>query len=299
MTDTSLSATTMFRSSAYKLVRIKMLYLIGLGLGDPKDITFKGLELVKKADQVFLEAYTSILTVGKDALEEFYGREVTVADREFVEQKAEVFIESARTKDIVFLVVGDPFGATTHTDLVLRAKEVGVPFQVIHNTSILNAIGCCGLQLYSFGETVSIPFWTDTWKPDSFVQKIEGNLERGLHTLCLLDIKVKEQTIENMMKRNQVFEPPRFMTNQQAAEQLLEAIHERADTKLSEDTLCAGVARVGWPDQTIKVCSLKEMKTCELGQPLHSLVIVGKVHPLEMDFLRMFNPDLVNPSDTC
>lgn len=45
-----------------------MLYLIGLGLGDPKDITVKGLELVKKADQVFLEAYTSILTVGKDAL---------------------------------------------------------------------------------------------------------------------------------------------------------------------------------------------------------------------------------------
>ena len=44
-------------------------------------------------------------------------------------------------------VVGDPFGATTHTDLVLRAKEVGVPFQVVHNTSILNAIGCCGLQV--------------------------------------------------------------------------------------------------------------------------------------------------------
>lgn len=42
------------------------------------------------------------------------------------------------------------------------------------------------LQLYTFGETVSIPFWTDTWKPDSFLEKIEGNLERGLHTLCLL-----------------------------------------------------------------------------------------------------------------
>jgi diphthamide biosynthesis methyltransferase len=30
---------------------------------------------------------------------------------------------------------------------VLRAKEVGVPFQVVHNTSILNAVGCCGLQV--------------------------------------------------------------------------------------------------------------------------------------------------------
>lgn len=26
-------------------------------------------------------------------------------------------------EDVAFLVVGDPFGATTHTDLVLRAKE--------------------------------------------------------------------------------------------------------------------------------------------------------------------------------
>ena len=102
----------------------------------------------------------------------------------------------------------------------------------------MNAIGCCGLQLYHFGETVSIPFWNESWKPDSFVDKIESNLQRGLHTLCLLgmlnkskyiprkteleakidvynsmcaliltvrnflcaDIKVKEQSIENMMK---------------------------------------------------------------------------------------------------
>lgn len=45
-----------------------MLYLIGLGLGDAKDITVRGLEIVKKAEKVFLEAYTSILTVGKEAL---------------------------------------------------------------------------------------------------------------------------------------------------------------------------------------------------------------------------------------
>lgn len=45
-----------------------MLYLVGLGLGDAKDITVRGLEIVKKAEKVYLEAYTSILTVGKDAL---------------------------------------------------------------------------------------------------------------------------------------------------------------------------------------------------------------------------------------
>ena len=45
-----------------------MLYLIGLGLGDAKDITVKGLEIVKSAKQVFLESYTSVLSVGKEAL---------------------------------------------------------------------------------------------------------------------------------------------------------------------------------------------------------------------------------------
>jgi len=41
----------------------KMLYLIGLGLSDETDITVKGLEIVKKAARVYLEAYTSILLV--------------------------------------------------------------------------------------------------------------------------------------------------------------------------------------------------------------------------------------------
>jgi len=80
-----------------------MLYLIGLGLGDAKDITVRGLEVVKGAKQVYLEAYTSILTIGKEALEEYYGREVIVADREFVEQKSEEIIDSAVDSDVAFL----------------------------------------------------------------------------------------------------------------------------------------------------------------------------------------------------
>jgi len=45
-----------------------MLYLIGLGLADETDITVKGLEIVKKAARVYLEAYTSILLVDKTRL---------------------------------------------------------------------------------------------------------------------------------------------------------------------------------------------------------------------------------------
>jgi diphthine synthase len=76
--------------------------------------------------------------------------------------------------------------ATTHTDLVIRARELGIPVQVIHNASIMNAIGACGLQLYNFGQTISIVFFTETWRPDSFYDRIKENRALGLHTLCLL-----------------------------------------------------------------------------------------------------------------
>lgn len=52
----------------FEAVRGRMLYLIGLGLGDAADITVKGLQAVKSCSRVYLEAYTSILTVGKEAL---------------------------------------------------------------------------------------------------------------------------------------------------------------------------------------------------------------------------------------
>ena len=53
-----------------------MLYFVGLGLGDAKDITVRGLEIVQRCEKVFLEHYTSILTVGQEELEKVYGREV-------------------------------------------------------------------------------------------------------------------------------------------------------------------------------------------------------------------------------
>lgn len=118
--------------------------------------------------------------------EEFYGRPLLIADRELVESGAHEILKNAQNVDVALLVVGDPFGATTHTDLIIRAKEEGIKFQVIHNASIMNAIGCCGLQLYSFGETISIPYWSDTWQPDSFYDKIKINVSNGFHTLCLL-----------------------------------------------------------------------------------------------------------------
>lgn len=114
-----------------------------------------------------------------------------MADRDLVEQGADDILSGAGEPNcnVALLVVGDPFGATTHTDFLIRAREQNIPFQVVHNASIMNAIGCCGLQLYRFGETISIPYWTDSWQPDSFYDKIKTNVAAGFHTLALLGMR--------------------------------------------------------------------------------------------------------------
>lgn len=45
-----------------------MLFFIGLGLGDEKDITLKGFEIIKSCDYLFLDHYTSLLCVDKTKL---------------------------------------------------------------------------------------------------------------------------------------------------------------------------------------------------------------------------------------
>eukprot|EP01026_Neomeris_dumetosa_P071560 TRINITY_DN72400_c0_g1_i1.p1 TRINITY_DN72400_c0_g1~~TRINITY_DN72400_c0_g1_i1.p1 ORF type:complete len:251 (-),score=35.30 TRINITY_DN72400_c0_g1_i1:313-1065(-) len=235
-----------------------MLYFIGLGLYDEKDISVRGLQIVQGCSRVYLEAYTSILMVDKEKLEEFYGRDVILADRQMVEQKAEDILQSADSEDVAFLVVGDPFGATTHSDLYLRAVEKGMKIRIIHNASVMNAIGACGLSLYRFGQTVSLVFFTETWRPDSFYERIKENRDMGLHTLCLLDIKVKEPTLESLARgKNLVYEPPRYMTVNTAIEQLLEVEEKRKEGAYSCDTVCVGVSRLGAEDQQIVAAPMK------------------------------------------
>ncbi|KAK0129249.1 diphthine synthase [Cadophora gregata] len=275
-----------------------MLYLIGLGLSDETDITVKGLQTVKKCSRVYLEAYTSILLVDKPVLEKYYGREVIIADREMVESASDEILRDAQNVDVAFLVVGDPFGATTHTDLVLRARELSIPISSIPNASIMSAIGATGLQLYNFGQTVSMVFFTDSWKPASFYDRIRENRTIGLHTLVLLDIKVKEQSLENMARGRKVYEPPRYMTVGQCAEQMLEIEGLKKEAGeggvYDEESLAVGAARVGGKSEKFVSGTLKQL--CEadevLGGPLHSLVLLGRrTHELESDYVREFAVD--------
>ncbi|TDA27507.1 MAG: diphthine synthase, partial [Archaeoglobi archaeon] len=83
-----------------------MLFLIGLGLWDSKDITLRGLEIVKNSDAVYAELYTSKLGVGVEELEKFFGRKIEVLKREDLEDKSYRILERAKKEDIAILVAG-------------------------------------------------------------------------------------------------------------------------------------------------------------------------------------------------
>lgn len=266
------------------------LYFVGLGLGDERDITLRGLHVVRNAAAVYLEAYTSLLAAPTSALEALYRRPVVVADREMVEDAADRILDDARRPGgAAFLVVGDPFGATTHTDLWLRARHRQLPVTVVHNASIMNAVAACGLQLYRFGETVSLCFWTDTWTPHSFYDKLVSNYRAQLHTLCLLDIKVKEPSLESLARGKKHYEAPRFMTIAEAVHQLLVCDQRCGEQVCTPDTLAVGIARLGQPDQSIAAAPLSQLRHYDFGKPLHSLVIpASDIHFHELDILNLY-----------
>ena len=145
------------------------------------------------------------------------------------------------------------------------------------------AKACCdGVQ------AISIVFFTETWQPDSFYDRILTNRQAGLHTLCLLDIKVKEPSLESLARGKKVYEPARFMTVNTAIEQLLQVEASRNLGAFSQESLAVGVARIGAPSQQIVAGTMQELLDVDFGEPLHSLIIAGDMHVIESEFLEHF-----------
>ncbi len=248
------------------------LYMIGIGLNNEKDITVKGLEAIKNCDYVYLESYTSKLNVPVDKLEKFYNKKIILADRELVEKNSDEILDKATSKNVAFLVVGDVFSATTHSDLFLRAKKKKIEVKIIHNTSILTAVGQVGLSLYNYGKTTSMPFFEKSFEPETPYDVIKMNLKNGLHTLVLLDIK-----------------PDRLMTVNVALKQLLEIEDKRKEKVMSKNMKLLGCARLGSDDSVIKYGKVSELLNYDFCSPLHCLIIPGKLHFVEEDMLNFYS----------
>lgn len=247
-----------------------MLYLIGLGLADQNDITLKGLEAVKKCSKAYLECYTSRLSCSNEALEKLYGKKVELATREFVES-AEQLLSEARSGDVALLVIGDPLCATTHWDILQRAKELKINTEVIHNASVINAIGATGLQVYKFGKTTSIPFPKDDYEVETPYNIIKENKSIGAHTLVLLDL----DPVNN-----------KFMSVGEAIELLRKIERKRNEKAFLPKDWCVGVARLGAKDQKIVAGTVIEVSDADFGAPPHALIVPGALHFLEEEALK-------------
>jgi diphthine synthase len=248
-----------------------MLTFIGLGLNNEEDVSVKGLHAIQSADAVFLEVYTSMLT-GTDVrkLEEYYGKKITLLYREDVENHPEAVLSAAENGSAVFLTAGDSMIATTHSDLRIRAANLGIPTQIIHGASILTAVcGLSGLQNYRFGRSVSVPFPEKNWFPMTPIEVISANRAMNLHTLVFLDIQKDKE---------------RYMTIAEA----VDILGEQALRAGTEIPLYVGIARAGSPDPVVHAGTSAEMKTFGFGGPLHILAVPGELHDIEREYLGRF-----------
>lgn len=244
-----------------------MLTFIGLGLYDEEDVTLKGLRAIEASDRVYAEFYTSrLMGTTLERLERLYDKEITVLEREDVEQHPG-FIEEARDLDIVFLTGGDAMVSTTHVDLRIRAHDKDIETRVIHGPSIHSAVaGLTGLQNYRFGKSATIPYPYKDRVSEAPYDTIMLNQENNLHTIIYLDI-----------------ERERLMTIPEAI-QLLLRVDRRRENRL-EGVLGVGVARAGSDNVAVKADYLPRLVDYDFGPPLHVLVVPADLHFMEAEAL--------------
>ena len=249
------------------------LYMVGIGLNDEKDISLKGLETVKKCDIIYLENYTSKLSCDVRDLEKLYGKKIILADRNLVENEAEdTILKNAKEKDVAFLVIGDVFSATTHVDLMLRAKKENIAVKIIHNASVLTAVGVSGLELYKFGKTSSIPIINEN--VETPYDALKANQENNLHTLFILDLK--EDSNDSLSVND-------------AIRYLLKVEMKRGERVFADNTVCVGCTKLGSLDQIIKAGKAKELLKYDFKKGMQCLIVPAKkLHFMEEEALRIY-----------
>jgi diphthine synthase len=250
---------------------LKELVFVGLGLHSEKGISLQGIEEAKTADHIFIELYTNLLPdFSAKRFEAIIGKKVHILSRHELEEENGARILNATEKGkTVFLVPGDPLIATTHVTLRIEAEKHGIKTRIVHGASIISAIiGLSCLHNYKFGKTVTIPFpETPSETPYNVIAQ---NKKLGLHTLCLLDLKIEEN---------------RFLTINEALTTLSEIEQKRKERIITPNTIAIGVARAGSNTPTIKADHIKALLKHDFGDLPQTLIFPGELHFMEAEAL--------------
>jgi diphthine synthase len=250
------------------------LAFIGLGLGDDRDLSPRVLDTLRACEVLFTESYTSAIAPGSlQRLAHSLGRPIVPLSREQVESERPVLEALAQHARVGFLVIGDPFAATTHVALRLAAETAGHTWTYWPNASVLTAVpGFLGLQHYRFGRVVSIPFPAPGFAPRSPLDGIAQNLARDLHTLVLLDLRPEEG---------------RFLTANEALDLLAERDAASPEPIGARELAFAVAARIGTPTARGWYGTWPLLRRIDFGPPLHSLVVPARtLHFEEAEALR-------------
>ncbi|MGB9748731.1 MAG: diphthine synthase [Candidatus Woesearchaeota archaeon] len=249
------------------------LYLIGLGLEDEKSITLNGLEAIRNADFVFLENYTSkLVELDINKMELLFGKKIDLAERSFLENNEKI-LELSKKRNVVILTPGDPMVATTHIQLKIDAEEKKIPVVIINNTSVINALGNLGLEIYKLGKITSIPFAAKSFFPETPYDVIKENNSINAHTLCLLDLKPEEQ---------------KFMSFNEALEYLLNIENKRKENVLNKETLVLGCAALGSKKQMVVFGKIDNVIKKRFLETPQCLVVLSKLHFIEESSLKRY-----------
>lgn len=239
--------------------------MIGLGLADG-DIPLNGLNALKKSDRIYAEFYTSKNIYDLDKIEDKTGKQVQDLDREQVEGESEV-LSQARSKDVSFLVPGDPLSGTTHYEIFYRAKKENLEVEVFHAPSIFTAISQTGLSLYKFGRVTTLPL---DQKPRSVYDLIQKNHQNSLHSLILLDIDLKAQSA--LKKINEI-----------------EKRIGPDETLFSPDQKVILLKRLGTSDQRIIYSKVSDLLEQQIGGEVpQSLIKPSELDHKEEQFVELY-----------
>ncbi len=246
-----------------------MLWIIGLGIYGFKGLSKYAIDILKEIDLILFEDYTTPAYYDLKEFRSIIEKDIRIVQRWYVEDGREI-LSLAEKGNIALLVYGDPLIATTHMDLVIRAKERSIGVKVIHNASSITAIiSETGLHIYKLGSIATIV--NDKGSSKSVYRTIYNNLARGLHTLLLLEYD-KEKSIS--------------LAPSIALRYLLEYEQEFKLNTINNNTYVIVVSRIGSNDESIIASNISSLLEYDFGKPPHSIIIPGSLHFTEEDTLR-------------
>ncbi len=249
-----------------------MLWIAGLGISGIESISIETQKLLKNADIVYLEQFTSPVTkLESNKIRKLVKGEFKIAKRWMVEDGKEI-LKNSKKKKVVLLTYGDPYIATTHIELRTRAIQEKIKTKTIHAASSITAlVGECGLHYYKVGRIVTVMKDPKTLTTPYHVTY--SNALAGNHTVLLLEYNQDEEF---------------FLEPVNALSDLLSTEKEQKRKIILPSTFVIIASRIGFKNQAITAGKISNLIKKNFGKPPHTIIIPGQLHFTESDALKVF-----------